>query len=320
MEAETRFTEHGKSKPAFTVTVEPAGGGGSVEEELMEEIEGSTAVERLERELRWVTENIDELVHGTVVGRWSYSKYALYALVLLAAARANVNPVLIKFVYKSNRSETASFHDMIYGLTASVFYARYNAISRFVKQIERLQPHIAIYETWRALDMLIQLVDSVGDEPDERTRLLLAYLLDSLSSEVKAFIHDVYINLGYEKVADIYRRAAGEARDPDVKRLAEILAELTDKAVKMAETLGHYLVFPLQLLDELPSPERFKARKREVLERLKIARDFVREIEREVSQLISEVRDIDWRLGERGLVLDMEMETEEDIKRRLLEA
>lgn len=300
----------GVARPMFSV--EPKFEG----EFTVETLKTAMAAEILEHRLAEVSEEIHKLARTIWVGSEGYSKYALYAMVFLAAAWANVNPAHIKFVYRGSfPEESYDIYSMFSNLVKEIFDPKYNVMKHVVETRRRVRQDANVSRTWKAVDELAQIISMVGDEPDELIRILLIYLLESLTDETKTFKSRVYGALFAQEVKAIFQKAARKARDPDVKRLAEIFEEIIDGAVGIAKELESYLDFrvPHWLLDELSSPEKFKKGKKIVLKKLEKARDEARKIEDKVEQLISEAKKIIERLNEESILLPrVQREAEED--------
>lgn len=307
-----------KPKPKFSVQVIQQDDWGSIEGPA-EQVKATKAREGLENELKQVSEEIHELIPR--VGSEGYSKYALYAMVFLAAARAKVNPARIKFVYADSSPEEPYYlHSMFYDLVDLVkwlFNLYRDAMKNVMETRRRAQQYSNVPRTSEVIERLIQTISRMSDKPDESTLLLLIYLLKSFAYEVQAFEARVHSALSKQNVKNIFQKAADEAQDRDVKRLAEIFTEIIGKAETIAKELESYLDFlaqlMLSLLDKLSSPEKFKEVKEEVLKMLEEARELVRKIESDVESLIFEAEEIIERLENRGVLLDVEKEREKGL-------
>lgn len=314
----------GKPRPVFTMTTYQSSED-SVIGKLVEGLVTSRAVKRLERELERVIQDIEKLVYPLEVGPEGFSMHALYAIFFLTAARTNVNPAHIKFVYPTGFSPEEPYissYDvlqMIYDLKNEIFDQFFN----MVNDMDRLRSSLAGANVSRTQGFSGESAESIfkmDGKLDVNTQHSLISFLWRVPETIWAFEFKKS-RLFAQDIRGILRRANEEARDPDVKRLAELLEKIIDEAVKTTSELSHYLDFRAlsRLSDSLDQPEKFKELKEEALKELERAIGWAQAIMREVKSLISDAEKIIMRLKNRGVLLDPELNlSEEEIKRRLL--
>lgn len=245
------------------------------------------------------------------------------ALTMLAAARAGVNPAYIEHWWDYTTDEPPSilkFKDVTYKLSQILRVFINVAVDRLLayRIFKDEDPDIAtvlefIYTLTQltglpaVLEALSDLVEISSKSPEKIERLAVFKVLKQLKRDADAYYVFANKASGYGNIIRLFRQAALEARDPEFKRLAELLADSAEKQLELAKYVRALFHDLAELAEEMErnkdNPARYAEVSWAVSRRLRDATRTVEALSREIKEIHWAVRDLCDNLWRKGILL-----------------